>query len=142
VPLSFRLHLLLLILLNLKPLNKIYSLVCTGFFNCVINFKHEDTLERYFSLHVRRKHLNAIFLINAFTGNNSCLSILGSVNLRIPSRSTTVHSTLFVVSLSLVPQQDVTSTSLTKTLFCLRILAFICIYSYIYLCFFSFLCIH
>jgi hypothetical protein len=36
---------------------------------------------------VRRRHLDAVFLINAFKGNIACPSILDSVSLRIPSRS-------------------------------------------------------
>jgi hypothetical protein len=61
----------------------------TRFFSNASTSKYEDILDRlnFLPLHVRRKHLDADFLINAFKGNITCPSILDSVGLRIPSRS-------------------------------------------------------
>jgi hypothetical protein len=38
------------------------------------------------TLYSRRKHLDAVFLINVFKNKISCSSIFDNVNLRIPSR--------------------------------------------------------
>jgi hypothetical protein len=49
--------------------------------------KYEDILARlnFLPLHVRRMHLDAVFLINAFKDNIAYPSILDSVSLHIPS---------------------------------------------------------
>jgi hypothetical protein len=61
-------------------------------------FKYEDILDRlnFLPLHVRKSHLDAVFLINAFKGNIACPSILDSVSLRIPSRYIRDFSTFSV----------------------------------------------
>jgi hypothetical protein len=49
-----------------------------------------------YTLHSRRKHLDALFLINVFINKISCSSIFDSVNLRVPSRRTRDFSTFVV----------------------------------------------
>jgi hypothetical protein len=60
--------------------------------------KYDDILDRlnFLPFHVRRRHLDAVFLINAFKGNIACPSILDSVGLRNPSRSVRDFSTFSV----------------------------------------------
>jgi hypothetical protein len=45
---------------------------------------------------LRNRHIDAVFLINAFKCNIDCPSILDSVSLRIPSRSIMDFSIFFV----------------------------------------------
>jgi hypothetical protein len=80
-------------------LERKFEVLCyTKFFNGISNFKYDDILVRLhlFSLCVRRRHLDAVFFINAFKGNIAYPSILHSVSLRIPSR-TILHLLLIVI---------------------------------------------
>jgi hypothetical protein len=75
------------------PLNwkefKATALCYTRFFNGVCDYKYEDILVRlnFLMLHLRRRHLDALFLINVFKGKISCSSVFDTVSLRIPTRS-------------------------------------------------------
>jgi hypothetical protein len=68
---------------------KFVALCYTRFFNGVCGYKYEDILVRlnFLTLHLRRRHLDALFLINVFKGKISCSSIFDTVSLRIPTRS-------------------------------------------------------
>jgi hypothetical protein len=61
-----------------------HSRFCAG----VCGSNYEGMLSRLnvSTLHSRRKHLGALFLINVFKNKISCSSIFDTVNLRIPSR--------------------------------------------------------
>jgi hypothetical protein len=97
--LLFGILLLVQILLNLKKIKEHFQLhVTPDSFNSLRNFKCVDILVRlnFLSLHVRRRHLDSVFLINTFKGKIACPSILDSVGLRIPSRSIKNDSTFYV----------------------------------------------
>jgi hypothetical protein len=61
---------------------KFVALCYTRFFNGVCDYKYEDILVKlnFLTLHSRRRHLDALFLINVFKDKISC----SSVNLRVP----------------------------------------------------------
>jgi hypothetical protein len=68
---------------------KFVALCYTRFFNGVCDYKYEDVLLRlnFLTLHLRRRHLDALFLINVFKGKISCSSVFDTVSLLIPTRS-------------------------------------------------------
>jgi hypothetical protein len=70
----------------------------TRFFNGMYDYKYEDILVRlnFLTLHLRRRHLDAIFLINVFKGKISCSFVFDTVSLHIPNRSVTDYSTFTV----------------------------------------------
>jgi hypothetical protein len=74
---------------------KFAALCCTKFFSNASTSKYEDILDRlnFLPLHVRRGHLDTVFLINGFKCNIACPSILDSFSLRIPPMSTRDFST-------------------------------------------------
>jgi hypothetical protein len=74
---------------------KFAALCCTRFFNGVCDCKYEDILVRlnFSTLHLRRRHLDALFLINLSKGKMSCSSVFDTVSLRIPTRSVRDYST-------------------------------------------------
>jgi hypothetical protein len=39
------------------------------------------------TLHIRRRHIDALLLINAFCGTKYCPSVLETVGLRVPTRN-------------------------------------------------------
>jgi hypothetical protein len=65
---------------------KVVALCYTKIFNGVCDYKYEDILVRlnFLTLHLRRRHLDALFLINVFKGKISCSSVFDTVSLRIP----------------------------------------------------------
>jgi hypothetical protein len=95
----------------------------------VCDYKYEDILVRLnlLTLHLRRRHLDALFLINFFKGKISCSSAFDTVSLRIPTRSVRDYSTFTVYRISrsvpkpdvfLLPMQSVgASTSLIQIVF-------------------------
>jgi hypothetical protein len=107
---------------------KFAPLCYTIFFNGVCDYKYEDILVRFhfLTLHLRRRHLDALFLMNGFKGK---ISYSDTVNLRIPIGllETTLLLLYIVISRSvlqpdvfLLPVHSVgASTSLTKIIFCL-----------------------
>jgi hypothetical protein len=62
---------------------------------------------------VRRRHLDAIFLINAFKCNIACPSILDSVSLHSPSRSIRDFSTSLHCNLKASPSVRCVSAAST-----------------------------
>jgi hypothetical protein len=83
---------------KLERIQRKFAALCyTTFFNSTNNFKYEHILGRlnFLPLHVRKRHLDTVFLINALKCNIACPSVLGSANLRIPSRSIRDLSTFF-----------------------------------------------
>jgi hypothetical protein len=70
----------------------------------VCDYKYEDILVRLniLTLHLRRRHLDDLFIINVFKGKISCSSVFDTVSLRIPTRSIrdyttfTIHRNLMV----------------------------------------------
>jgi hypothetical protein len=77
---------------------KFVALCYSRFFNGVCDYKYEDILVRlnFLMLHLRRRYLDALFLINVFKGKNSCSSVFDTVRLRIPTRSVREYSTFTV----------------------------------------------
>jgi hypothetical protein len=61
---------------------KFVALCHTRCFNGMCDYKYEDVLVRlnFLTLHLRRRHLDAIFLINVFKGKISCSSIFDTVS--------------------------------------------------------------
>jgi hypothetical protein len=82
--------------LEINPKNCCFML--HQIYNGVCNYKYEDILFRLnlLTLQLRTRHLDALFLIDVFIGNICCSSILGSVSLRILSRSIRHYSTFTV----------------------------------------------
>jgi hypothetical protein len=75
---------------KLEMIQRKFAALCyTRFFSNASTSKYEDILEtlNFLPLHVRRMHLDAAILINAFNSNIACPYILDSVGLRIPSSS-------------------------------------------------------
>jgi hypothetical protein len=64
-------------------------------FNGVRDYKYEDILVRLNleTLHLKRRYLDALFLINVFKGKISCSSVFDTVSLRITTRSIRDYST-------------------------------------------------
>jgi hypothetical protein len=54
-----------------------------------IEYHYDITLEQLNlqTLHVRRRHIDALFSINAFCGTKYCPSVLETVGLRVPTRN-------------------------------------------------------
>jgi hypothetical protein len=67
-------------------------------FNGVCDYKYKDILVRlnFLTLHLRRRRLDALFLINVFKGKISCSSVFDTVSLRIITRSVRDYSTFTV----------------------------------------------
>jgi hypothetical protein len=76
------------------------ALCYTRFFNGVCDYKYVDILVRlnFLTLHLRRRHLDALLLIDVFKGKISCSSVFDAVSLRIPTRSIRDYSTFTVQS--------------------------------------------
>jgi hypothetical protein len=77
---------------KLERIQRKFAALCySRFFNNASTFtrRYEDILVRLnlLPLHMRRRHLDAVFIINAFKCNNDCPSVLDSVSLRTRSRS-------------------------------------------------------
>jgi hypothetical protein len=74
---------------------KFVALCYTRFFNGVCDYNYEDILVRlnFLTLHLRKRHLDALFLINVFKGKISCSSVSDTVSLRIPTRSIRDYTT-------------------------------------------------
>jgi hypothetical protein len=112
---------------------KSVTLCYTRFFNVVCDYKYEDILLRlnFLTLHSRRRHLDALFLINVFKGKICCSSVFDTISLRVPTRSIRDYSNFTdIVNSRPYPQPDVfllpvqcvgASTSLTTIVFCLLI---------------------
>jgi hypothetical protein len=66
---------------------------------------------------MRRRNLDAVFLINAFTGNIACPSILDALSLHIPARSIRDFST-FSVYHNFKASPCATYTSAANTVYC------------------------
>jgi hypothetical protein len=110
---------------------KFVTLCYTRFFNGVCDYKYEEILVRlnFLTLHLRRRHLDALFLITVFKEKISCSSVLIQLVCAYPlGLSETTLLLLYIVISSSVPQPDVfllpmqsvrASTSLTKIVFCL-----------------------
>jgi hypothetical protein len=58
-------------------------------FNGVCDYKYEDILVglNFLTLHLRSRHLDALYLINGFKGKINCSSVLDTVGLLVPTRS-------------------------------------------------------
>jgi hypothetical protein len=54
------------------------------------------------TLHIRRRHFDAVFLINVFSGTKQCQSVLETVGIRVPTRNIRNFNT-FSCSLSHCP---------------------------------------
>jgi hypothetical protein len=54
-----------------------------------MEYHYDNLLERLnlLTLHNRRRHFDALFLVNVFCGTKCCPSVLETVGLRIPSRN-------------------------------------------------------
>jgi hypothetical protein len=81
--------------LSLTDSNKIENIQRKFANLCYCRFFQADFLRNYNSiltslnfraLHSRRRHLDALFLINVFKGKINCPSILDSVSIRVPTR--------------------------------------------------------
>jgi hypothetical protein len=94
----------------------------------VCDYKYEDILVilNILTLRLRRRHLDALFLINVFKGKISCSSVFDTVILRTPTRLLETYLLkLYIVISRSVPQPDVfllmqsvgASTSLIQIVF-------------------------
>jgi hypothetical protein len=84
---------------KLERIQRKFAALCfTRFFNGVYVYKYEDILVRlnFLMLHLRRRHPDALFLINTFKGKISCSSVFDTVSLRIPTRSIRDYTTFTV----------------------------------------------
>jgi hypothetical protein len=100
-------------------------------FNGICDYNYEDILVRlnFLTLHLRRRHLDVLFLINVFEGKISCSPVFDTVSLRIPTRSIRDYTTFTVHrNFKVSPSARCVSAanavcralkSLTKIVFCL-----------------------
>jgi hypothetical protein len=74
---------------KLERMQKKVATLCHKRFFCDIEYHYDITLEKLNlqTLHIRRHHINALFLINAFCGTKYCPSVLETVGLRVPTRN-------------------------------------------------------
>jgi hypothetical protein len=109
------------------------------------------------TLYSRRRHLDALFLINAFKGKINCHSIMDTIGIRVSTRQIRVFLT-FTVSGALRHSPSATCVIaandicrfLTKTLSPLRtpsryekLKSIVCVlFCLVFTCFFSLLCIY
>jgi hypothetical protein len=93
--------------LSLADSNKIENIQRKFANLCYCRFFQADFLRNYNSiltslnfrtLHSRRRHLDALFLINVFKGKINCPSILDTVGIRVPTRQIREFSTFSVSS--------------------------------------------
>jgi hypothetical protein len=119
---------------KLERIQRKFSTLCfTRFFNGVCDYKYKGILVRlnFLTLHLRRRHLDALFLINVFKGKISCSSVFDLLVCANPlGLSETILLLLYIVISRSVPQPDVfllpmqsvgALTSLIKTVFGLLI---------------------
>jgi hypothetical protein len=69
-----------------------------------VEYHYDNILEKFNlqTLHIRRRHFDALFLINAFSGTKYCPSVLETVGIRVPTRNTR-NFTMFSCSFSHCP---------------------------------------
>jgi hypothetical protein len=93
--------------LSLTDCNKIEHIQRTFANLCYYRFFQADFLRNYISilnylnfrtLHSRRRHIDALFLINVFKGKINCPSILDTVGICVPTRQVREFSTFSVTS--------------------------------------------
>jgi hypothetical protein len=79
--------------------NKFAHLCYRRFYQFDFPRNYDETLERLGlrTLHSRRRHLDALFLINVFNNTIDCQSIRNTVNLRVPSKLVRVFPFLVLV---------------------------------------------
>jgi hypothetical protein len=74
---------------KLESIQKKFAHLCyRRFYQFDFRRNYDVILERLglITLHSRRRHLDALFLINVFTNTIECQSIMDTVSLRVPSK--------------------------------------------------------
>jgi hypothetical protein len=101
-------RLLLFLLLLLYLLQKIFY---------DIEYHYDIILEKLNlqTLHIRRRHIDALFLINAFCGTKYCPSVLETVGLRVPTRNIR-NFTTFSCSFSHCPSARSAANAVCKSI--------------------------
>jgi hypothetical protein len=74
---------------KLERVQRKFAALCHKRFFQDMEYHYDIILEKLnlLTLHIRRHHIDALFLINAFYGTKNCPSVLETVGLRIPTRN-------------------------------------------------------
>jgi hypothetical protein len=74
---------------KLERVQRKFAALCHNRFFQDAEHHHDNILEKLAlqALHIRRRHFDAVFLINAFTGTKYCPSVLEAVGIRVPTRN-------------------------------------------------------
>jgi hypothetical protein len=89
---------------KLERVQRKFAALCHKRFFQDVEYHYDNILERLNlgTLHIRRRHFNALFLINAFSGTKHCPSVLETVSIRVPTRNIR-NFTMFSCSFSHYP---------------------------------------
>jgi hypothetical protein len=89
---------------KLERLQRKFAALCHKRFFQDMEYHYDIILEKLNlqTLHIRRRHIDALFLINAFCGTKNCPSVLETVGLRVPTRSIR-NFTTFICTFSHCP---------------------------------------
>jgi hypothetical protein len=90
---------------KLERVQRKFAALCHERFFQDVEYHYENTLQQLNlqTLHIERRHFNALLLINVFSGTKYCPSVLETVGIRVPTRNIrnfTTFSCSFIHSLS------------------------------------------
>jgi hypothetical protein len=73
---------------KLERIQQRFATLCCNRFFPQVQYSHSLALEqlKWLTLHMRRHHLDALFLIQVYFGSKFCPSVLAITALRVPSR--------------------------------------------------------
>jgi hypothetical protein len=74
---------------RLERVQRKFAALCQNRFLQDVEYRYDTLLEKLNlqTLHIRRRHLDAAFLINVFRGTKYCPSVLETVGIRVPTRN-------------------------------------------------------
>jgi hypothetical protein len=74
---------------KLERLQKIFAAICQKNLFQDVEYHYENISEKLNlqTLHIRRRHFDAPFLINIFSGTKYCPFVLETVGIRVPTRN-------------------------------------------------------
>jgi hypothetical protein len=89
---------------KLERVQRKFAALCQKRFFPDVEYHYDNVLGKLNlqTLHIRRRHFDAVFLINVFSGTKQCPSVLETVGIRVPTRNIRNFNT-FSCSLSHCP---------------------------------------
>jgi hypothetical protein len=66
-----------------------FTALCHNTFLQDVEYNYDNILEKlnFLTLHIRRRHSDALFLINVFSGTKCCPSVLETAGIRVPAKN-------------------------------------------------------